>query len=185
MLKELIKMANELDQRGHRKEADALDEIIKLAGKRVVEKIGDVKIYKDSDWGEYIVVPGGSTPTCDSAYHTDDMEDAIDTARAMDKKQLNKEAGGLSRHQMLEDEKQGDEELKIASLMLIEARRRSGREDISKEMLEEFLLDIRGDVKRLMKELTNSMTEFNMEPFDQEEDEPTEIAEANLGDLFV
>ena len=86
MLKELIKLANELDQRGLDKEADALDQRIKSAGRRVVEKIGDVKIYKDSDWGEYIVVPSGATPKCDSAYHTDDMEDAIDTARAMDKK---------------------------------------------------------------------------------------------------
>ena len=247
MLKELIKIANELDSRGLAKEADALDNIIKLSGRRVVEKIGDVKIYKDSDWGEYVVVPKGATPTCDSAYHTDDMEDAVDTARSMDKKELNKEAGGcgggnknslygpegkeikdyerpedesriermtgdlldylasdestedawefikglfskksseenkviktaggLSTHRMLEEEKQGDEELKIAGLMLAEAKRRSGREDISKEMLREFLLDTHGDVQRLMKELTDSMSVFNMEPFD---DEPTELVE--------
>ena len=243
MLKELIKISNELDKRGLSKEADALDNIIKLSGRRVVEKIGDVKIYKDSDWGEYIVVPHGATPKCDSAYHTDDMEDAIDTARSMDKKELDKEAGGcsggwnkdsihgpegkeikdyerpkdesrvermagdlldylasdestedaweyiknlfskkssggnkkiktaggLSTHQMLEDEKQGDEELKIAGLMVAEAKRRSGREDISKEMLREFLLDAHGDIKRLLKELTQSMKVFNMEPFDDKE----------------
>ena len=85
MIKELTKIANELDARGLSKESDFVDKIIKLSGKRVVEKIGDVKIYKDSDWGEYTVVPKGSTPTCDSAYHTDDMEDAVDTAKAMSK----------------------------------------------------------------------------------------------------
>ena len=88
MIKELIKLANHLDSKGLAKEADALDGVVKRmlkksAGRRVVETIGSVKIYKDSDWGEYIVVPEGGSVD-DDGYHTDDLEDAVDTARHMD-----------------------------------------------------------------------------------------------------
>ena len=88
MIKELIIIANELDRKGLSKEADALDSIIetalkKSAGRRVVETIGSVKIYKDSDWGEYIVVPEGGSVD-DDGYHTDDLEDAVSTAQHMD-----------------------------------------------------------------------------------------------------
>jgi hypothetical protein len=51
----------------------------------VIETIGDVKIYKDSDWGEYIVVPAGGDVDTDG-YHTDDLEDAVDTAKNMAEK---------------------------------------------------------------------------------------------------
>tara|TARA_B100000676_G_C17382909_1_gene486379 strand:- start:96 stop:425 length:330 start_codon:yes stop_codon:yes gene_type:complete len=108
------------------------------------------------------------------------IKELIKLANHLDSKGLAKEAdvldkiiktsGGLSMYQMLENEKQEDEELKIAELILAEAKRRSGRKDISKEMLQEFLLDTRGDVQRTMKELTDSMTAFNMEPFDKDED---------------
>ena len=51
----------------------------------VIETIGDVKIYKDSGWGEYIVVPAGGDIETDG-YHTDDLEDAVDTAKNMAEK---------------------------------------------------------------------------------------------------
>ena len=108
------------------------------------------------------------------------IKELIKLANHLDSKGLAKEAdvldkiiktsGGLSMYQMLENEKQEDEELKIAELILAEAKRRSGRKDISKEMLQEFLLDTRGDVQRIMKELTDSMAAFNMESFDKDED---------------
>jgi PKD repeat protein len=50
--------------------------------KTVIETIGNVKIYRNADWGEYIVVPEGGNVDEDG-YHTDDLEDAVDTAKAM------------------------------------------------------------------------------------------------------
>lgn len=43
-----------------------------------------VRVYRDSDWGEYVCrlyVQGTHDPECD--YHTDDVRDAMQTARAM------------------------------------------------------------------------------------------------------
>ena len=101
MIKELIIIANELDKRGLFKEANAVDlaafrAITKSAARRVVKLVGDgygngVKIYKDSDWGEYIVIPPGSDPQDpDAGYHTDDRQDAEDTARVMWNDELEK-----------------------------------------------------------------------------------------------
>jgi len=88
MIKELTKLANDLDTKGFTKEADAIDIVVakmlkKASGRRVIETVGTVKIYKDSDWGEYIVVQEGDNVD-DDGYHTDDLEDAVDTARHMD-----------------------------------------------------------------------------------------------------
>jgi hypothetical protein len=52
---------------------------------KVIETIEGVKIYRDTDWAEYIVVPvGGSIQT--DGYHTDDLEDAVETAKSMAEK---------------------------------------------------------------------------------------------------
>lgn len=181
MLKELIKLASELDLKGFTKEADALDQIIKLSGRRVVEKIGDVKIYKDSDWGEYTVVPKGATPTCDSAYHTDDMEDAIDTARAMVKKEMKKEAA--STHDMIDHDLRIEEERNAARVVMKEAFRRANRDDISGGMKEEFYEDILGGVAKLIQRTTEDIKNFNMDIVTEleERDEPTEIAPSHKG----
>ena len=90
MLKDLIKLANDLDSKGFQKEADALDRIAteifkKSAGRKVIETIGSVRIYRDSDYNEYIVVPEGGSVD-DDGYHTDDLEDAVNTAKHMDEK---------------------------------------------------------------------------------------------------
>jgi len=53
--------------------------------RRVIETIEGVKIYRDTDWSEYIVVPEGGTIQADG-YHTDDLEDAVDTAKNMAEK---------------------------------------------------------------------------------------------------
>jgi hypothetical protein len=50
-------------------------------GRRVVERVGDMKIYRDYDWDEYIVVPPDSDE--EQHYFTNDLEDAILTARHM------------------------------------------------------------------------------------------------------
>ena len=179
MLKELIALASELDSRGLVKEADALDKIILQASKRVVEKIGDVKIYKDSDLGEYVVVPKGATPTCDSAYHTDDMEDAVDTARAMDKKELNKEAA--STHDMIDHDLRVEKENKIAALVLTEAKRRANRDDIPRDMMSEFYEDAISDVVKLIEKTTEDLKGFNTEGLEGvsllDRDDPTELVD--------
>jgi hypothetical protein len=52
---------------------------------KVIETIEGVKIYRDTDWAEYIVVPEGGTIQADG-YHTDDLEDAVETAKSMARK---------------------------------------------------------------------------------------------------
>ena len=52
------------------------------SGQRVIETIEGVKIYRDTDWSEYIVVPEGGSIQADG-YHTDDLEDAVETAKSM------------------------------------------------------------------------------------------------------
>lgn len=86
MLKELTAIANELDTRGLTKEADVLDGIlptVKVASRKLVQEVDGVKIYKDSDWGGYIVSPPNATD--EEMYHTDDLDDAIGTAKHMSK----------------------------------------------------------------------------------------------------
>lgn len=187
MLKELIKLANELDTKGLQKEADALDKIISVAsgcGSRESLSGPEGKEVKDYERPEDQSRIGSMTEDLlDYIASDDSTEDAWDfiknlfSKKSSDKNKVIKTAGGLSSWQMLEDEEQRDEELKISALILKEAKRRSGREDISKEMLSEFLEDIKSDVKRMVKDLTESMNSFNMEPFEEEdskEEEPTE-----------
>jgi len=56
---------------------------------RAWKKIGEVAIYRDPDWDEYIVVPPGTGRPREGGeshpkwYHTDDKEDAIDTAKVI------------------------------------------------------------------------------------------------------
>ena len=242
MIKELIKIANELDSRGLKKEADTLDRLIKSAGKRVVEKIGDIKIYKDTEWGEYVVVPTGED--LDAGYHTDDLEDAIDTARLMDqgskpeheedeahdepkmhgrKEKEYKATENLSRgeqmfdnllnylgsdestedaidfikgllskksslesslaksaastHDMVDHDIRTEQESAIAALVLKEAMRRANRDDISREMIAEFLEDTIDNISKLIITTTEDLKTFNTEPFSEELEEPTEIVE--------
>ena len=49
---------------------------------RLIMKMNDViRIYKNEDWGEYVVKAKGSSE--DEWHHTDCKQDAINTARAM------------------------------------------------------------------------------------------------------
>jgi len=55
---------------------------------KLIQKFGDdtviVKIYRDSEWNEFVCrlfVNGAELK--DSSYHTDDKQDAIDTAQSM------------------------------------------------------------------------------------------------------
>tara|TARA_Y100001973_G_C5175332_1_gene321542 strand:+ start:712 stop:885 length:174 start_codon:yes stop_codon:yes gene_type:complete len=49
---------------------------------KLIIKINDVtRIYKDTEWNEYIVKVKGRSS--DEWYHTDCKQDAINTARAM------------------------------------------------------------------------------------------------------
>jgi hypothetical protein len=84
MIKELIKIANTLDARGLVLEAGSLDRVIRLASgsQELVFSEGDAKVYYDSEWDEYRVVPPASIGA-DDHYHTDDKDDAIATARSM------------------------------------------------------------------------------------------------------
>ena len=59
---------------------------------RLITKINDtimggdflVKVYKDTEWNEYICrLFVNGTEMVDSAYHTDDKQDALDTANSM------------------------------------------------------------------------------------------------------
>jgi hypothetical protein len=120
MIKELTKIANEIDRRGLQKEADALDKIIKEAA---------------------------------------------------------------STYSMIDYDLRVQEENKIARLVLNEAMRRANRNDISKEMRDEFYEDAVSDVVRIISDTTSHIKSFNMDAtlFDQEalddRDEPTEIDE--------
>jgi hypothetical protein len=55
---------------------------------KLIQKFGDdtviVKIYRDSEWNEFVcrLFVNGAELT-DASYHTDDKQDAIDTAQAM------------------------------------------------------------------------------------------------------
>tara|TARA_B100000700_G_scaffold296818_1_gene361138 strand:- start:86 stop:568 length:483 start_codon:yes stop_codon:yes gene_type:complete len=51
--------------------------------RKVIETIGRVKIYRDYDTDEYVVLPTDGTEA--EEYFTDDLEDAVDTAKMMDK----------------------------------------------------------------------------------------------------
>lgn len=48
-----------------------------------------VKVYRDSEWEQFIVIPAGMKPSDDDApfYFTDDKEDALSTADAMGRKE--------------------------------------------------------------------------------------------------
>lgn len=46
--------------------------------KRKIKQIGDVVVYRDAEWDEYIVRVGGDPKT---DYFTDDKSDAVDTAQ--------------------------------------------------------------------------------------------------------
>lgn len=49
--------------------------------KRLVATVGPIKVYRDSEWQEYVCVDTTSLAT----YHTDDKQDALDTAKIMAK----------------------------------------------------------------------------------------------------
>ena len=51
--------------------------------RKVLETIGDIKIYRDYDTGEYVVIPIDGSEA--QAYFTDDLEDAVITAKIMEK----------------------------------------------------------------------------------------------------
>ena len=55
---------------------------------KLIQKFGDdavmVKVYRDSEWNEFVCrlfVDGAEMKS--ASYHTDDKQDAIDTAQAM------------------------------------------------------------------------------------------------------
>ena len=59
---------------------------------RLLTKINDtimggdflVKVYKDTEWNEYVCrLFVNGTEMVDSSYHTDDLQDALDTASSM------------------------------------------------------------------------------------------------------
>lgn len=59
---------------------------------RLLTKINDtimggdflVKVYKDTEWNEYVCrLFVNGTEMVDSAYHTEDLQDALDTASSM------------------------------------------------------------------------------------------------------
>lgn len=62
-------------------------------GKRLIATMARVKIYRDSDWNEYSVVPRrGSAAYIDRcSYHTSDKEDAFGTAAVMDKELIDED----------------------------------------------------------------------------------------------
>ena len=75
MKKELIKLANELDRRGLTKEADALDSMIKFAGRRVVAQ--DQQQSQQSRETEYerAIREGGNANNAAAQYVTKQQHD--------------------------------------------------------------------------------------------------------------
>lgn len=75
---------------------------------RIVAKHGDgrhtAKVYKDSDWGEYRVkfYTDNKHVGEDADYHTDDMEDANDTAKSALNKMYSNESKNEPRNESVE-----------------------------------------------------------------------------------
>jgi hypothetical protein len=60
-------------------------------------------LVKDRDWGQYIVKPQGARSDDPRAYFTDDIGDAVGTARAMARQELITYASGLADDSLLDD----------------------------------------------------------------------------------
>lgn len=53
--------------------------------RRIIKKLNNFTVRYDSEWKEYTVTRNGANISLDS-YHTDDKQDAVDTAEMLDKK---------------------------------------------------------------------------------------------------
>ena len=52
---------------------------------KLIAKIGSVKIYRDSEWDEFVVKPSLRE---EEWYFTDDYQDAVDTATSIETKNI-------------------------------------------------------------------------------------------------
>lgn len=154
MRKQVVELIKEMRTRGLVAEAKQLASITKVAGKpTVVETIGEVKIYKDSEWGEYIVCPEGCDPDDDKAYHTDDMEDAVMTAQHMGKEKAEDSA---------EDAENKDDKCPRIGAMAKDCLKmvmERVEKDLDDEALEELEEDLYDEIKSILDMMEEGLTE--------------------------
>lgn len=160
MRKQVVELIKEMRTRGLVAEANQLASITKIAGRKVVERIGEVKIYKDSEWGEYIVCPKGCKPDDDKAYHTDDMEDAVMTARKMDEEKAEDSADDA--------ENKDDKCPRIGAIAkdCLKMVMERVEKDLDDEALEELEEDLYDEIKSVLDMMEDGLAEKD----DAEED---------------